>query len=197
MEKPHQVGPFTELETQHAFNTFDLDNNNFIGAAELRHVFSSIGQMVTDAEVDEMIKMCDTDGDGQVSFGEFSKMVYKYCGPPLVDALAAKKGKNNDSTLSKPIYDDNINKSPQIASVAATSTTPNPSVVVPKTPASTLLNAVYLTPQNNLIANLPPASNPASNRLPPINPVKAEDPAKRRSELKILCEKLNLRVFYI
>ena len=38
----------------------------FVGAAELRHVLICMGELITDEEVDEMIRMVDTDGDGQV-----------------------------------------------------------------------------------------------------------------------------------
>ena len=75
------VGPrdpqskFTDKEVRDAFTSFDLDKNEFVGAAELRHVLVNIGENVTDEEVDEMIRMCDTDGDGQVSYDEFYKMV--------------------------------------------------------------------------------------------------------------------------
>lgn len=44
----------------------DLDKNMFVGAAELRHVLICMGELITDEEVDEMIRMVDTDGDGQV-----------------------------------------------------------------------------------------------------------------------------------
>jgi putative (di)nucleoside polyphosphate hydrolase len=31
-----------------------------------------------------MIRMCDADGDGQVSLDEFSRMIFKFAGPPVV-----------------------------------------------------------------------------------------------------------------
>lgn len=37
-----------------------------IGAAEIRHVLICMGELITDEEVDEMIAMVDSDGDGQV-----------------------------------------------------------------------------------------------------------------------------------
>ena len=46
-----QFGPFTEGEVREAFDSFDLDGNSFIGAAELRHVFTSMGEQITDEEV--------------------------------------------------------------------------------------------------------------------------------------------------
>jgi len=62
--------------------SFDLDHNNFVGAAEIRHVLVNIGESVTDEEVDEMIRMIDKDGDGQVSFDEFYAMVTGGAVPP-------------------------------------------------------------------------------------------------------------------
>jgi len=68
-------GNFSDDEILGAFRAFDLDKNNYVGAAEIRHVLINIGERVTDEEIDEMIRMVDRDGDGQVSFGEFYKMV--------------------------------------------------------------------------------------------------------------------------
>jgi hypothetical protein len=68
-------GRFTDKEIKEAFRSFDLDENNYVGAAEIRHVLVNIGENVTDEEVDEMIRMCDRDGDGQVSYDEFYRMV--------------------------------------------------------------------------------------------------------------------------
>lgn len=49
-----------------AMQVFDRDNNGFISAAELRHVMTSIGEKLTDDEVDEMIREADQDGDGRI-----------------------------------------------------------------------------------------------------------------------------------
>ena len=75
-------GKFTDEEIWEAFTAFDLDKNNFVGAAEIRHVLINIGEQVTDEEVDEMIRMIDSDGDGQVSFTEFFEMVTGGRQPP-------------------------------------------------------------------------------------------------------------------
>uniref|UniRef100_A0A7S3ZDK0 Calmodulin n=1 Tax=Lotharella globosa TaxID=91324 RepID=A0A7S3ZDK0_9EUKA len=73
-----QFGPFTNKEVRKAFDSFDLDKNGFIGVGELRTIYTAIGEEVTDAELDEMIKMVDTDGDGQCDFSEFQKMIFRY-----------------------------------------------------------------------------------------------------------------------
>ena len=75
-------GSFTDQEIKEAFEAFDLDNNHFVGAAEIKHVLINIGEQVTDTEVDEMIRMVDVDGDGQVSFAEFYEMVTGGRKPP-------------------------------------------------------------------------------------------------------------------
>jgi len=38
-------------------------------------VMTNLGEKLTDDEVDKMIKEADTDGDGQVDYGEFVKMM--------------------------------------------------------------------------------------------------------------------------
>ena len=76
-------GKFTDDEILEAFKAFDLDKNNYVGAAEIRHVLINIGEQVTDEEVDEMIKMVDLDGDGQVSWEEFYSMVTGGKRPPI------------------------------------------------------------------------------------------------------------------
>jgi calmodulin len=56
----------SEEEIREAFKVFDRDNNGYISAAELRHVMTSIGEKLTDDEVDEMIREADQDGDGRI-----------------------------------------------------------------------------------------------------------------------------------
>merc|ERR1712017_32397 len=65
----------TEEELIEAFKVFDRDGNGFISAAELRHVMTNLGEKFTDEEVDEMIREADVDGDGQINYEEFVKMM--------------------------------------------------------------------------------------------------------------------------
>ena len=58
-----------------AFKVFDKDGNGFISAEELRHVMTDLDQTITDEEVDEMIREADIDGDGQINYEEFAKMM--------------------------------------------------------------------------------------------------------------------------
>jgi Ca2+-binding EF-hand superfamily protein len=70
-----QPQEFTDEEIIAAFRFIDLDHNNFVGAAEIRHILICMGEMITDEEIDMMISMVDLDGDGQVSFKEFRTLV--------------------------------------------------------------------------------------------------------------------------
>ena len=95
-------GKFTDQEIYEAFVAFDLDKNNFVGAAEIRHVLINIGESVTDEEVDEMIRMVDKDGDGQVSFDEFYGMVTGGRKPPPGLGGGGKAGAAGKSKAPPP-----------------------------------------------------------------------------------------------
>ncbi|KAL9812335.1 putative guanylate cyclase activating protein [Arabidopsis thaliana] len=65
----------SEEELKEAFRVFDKDQNGFISAAELRHVMTNLGEKLTDEEVEEMIREADVDGDGQINYEEFVKIM--------------------------------------------------------------------------------------------------------------------------
>lgn len=79
--------PFTDAEIKETFFTFDVSGNGFVGASEIRFVLDALGENVTDEEIDEMIRMIDADGDGQVNFKEFYKMASGESLAPLGTAL--------------------------------------------------------------------------------------------------------------
>ncbi len=58
-----------------AFNVFDRDGNGYIDAKELRLAMTRLGEKLTDAEVDDMIKDADKNGDGKVDYKEFAAMM--------------------------------------------------------------------------------------------------------------------------
>lgn len=66
---------YSEFDIRTAFDKIDLDKNGYIGAAELRHCLTCMGEQVTEAEIDMMISMLDLNGDGAVPFKSFKAMV--------------------------------------------------------------------------------------------------------------------------
>ncbi|XP_008197239.1 neo-calmodulin isoform X2 [Tribolium castaneum] len=60
-----------EEELKEAFRVFDKNNDGLISSNELRHVMTSLGERLSEEEVDDMIKEADLDGDGQVNYEEF------------------------------------------------------------------------------------------------------------------------------
>lgn len=70
-----------------AFKAFDKNGDGFISKAELKSVMArfyivllhlihlSMGQKLSDKEVDEMIKVADANGDGRIEYKEFVKMM--------------------------------------------------------------------------------------------------------------------------
>lgn len=61
----------SHAEILEAFKVFDKDNSGKISASELRQVMTSLGEKLTDGEVEEMIREADENGDGV----RFSRLV--------------------------------------------------------------------------------------------------------------------------
>jgi calcium-binding protein CML len=68
-------GADPDEELREAFKVFDKDQNGYISATELRHVMINLGEKLTDEEVEQMIREADLDGDGQVNYDEFARMM--------------------------------------------------------------------------------------------------------------------------
>ncbi|XP_059146695.1 calmodulin-A-like [Physella acuta] len=57
------------------FQVFDKEGKGYIAAEELKRVMSTLGENVTDEELDEMIREADVNGDRKVDFNEFVTMM--------------------------------------------------------------------------------------------------------------------------
>lgn len=64
-----------EEEMRQAFLVFDKDGSGQISMSELKQVMRSLGEYLTDQEVEEMIREADGDGDGEIDFQEFKRMM--------------------------------------------------------------------------------------------------------------------------
>jgi calmodulin len=65
----------TEQELLKAFEVFDKDGSGTISSDELRNVLKSLGENLTDDEVEEMIKLADRNGDGSIDYHEFANIM--------------------------------------------------------------------------------------------------------------------------
>ena len=106
--------PFSDEEIKETFRCFDLNDNGYIGASEIKFVLEKLDENVTDEEVDEMIRMLDLDGDGQVNFKEFYKMATGQSLAPIGVALPHDHEndmvKDDNLDFIKKIKDKNMDK---------------------------------------------------------------------------------------
>ena len=65
----------SEDELLKAFRIFDLNGKGYISVDELRHVMTNLGETITDEEVDDFIREADVDGDGQINYEEFVRIM--------------------------------------------------------------------------------------------------------------------------
>ncbi|KAI9329081.1 putative calmodulin [Obelidium mucronatum] len=66
---------YTPEKLEEAFKAMDFDGNGFISAADLIAVVKGHGDELSEKEALEMIREGDVDGDGQINFDDFCKLV--------------------------------------------------------------------------------------------------------------------------
>ncbi|KAG9156852.1 hypothetical protein Leryth_020161 [Lithospermum erythrorhizon] len=64
-------------QLKEVFRSFDRDGNGYITAAELAGQMSKMGHPMTYRELSEMMREADTNGDGVISFNEFTNILGK------------------------------------------------------------------------------------------------------------------------
>ena len=60
------------------FNVFDKNKDGFISTSEIQCVMTSLGETLTEDEVNEMVTEADRDLDSKISFDDFSKLLNPY-----------------------------------------------------------------------------------------------------------------------
>lgn len=68
-------GNCSSKELRDAFDLYDLDKNGLISASELHAVLKRLGEKCSLSDCRKMISSVDADGDGNVNFEEFKKMM--------------------------------------------------------------------------------------------------------------------------
>lgn len=58
-----------------AFRVFDKSGNGYISRDELKQAMIMIGENLSDAAIDEMLRAADIDHDGRIDYEEFARML--------------------------------------------------------------------------------------------------------------------------
>ncbi|ODV62839.1 Mlc1p [Ascoidea rubescens DSM 1968] len=76
INRPDGFKPLGDAEDYvRGFQVFDKNMSGFIGVGELRYILTSIGEKLSDAEVDELLKGVNVTQDGNVNYVEFVKSI--------------------------------------------------------------------------------------------------------------------------
>jgi len=75
MTQTHLKPLSEEEELRKTFNIFDIDGNGFISHDEIKTTMAHLGENLTDAEVKDMIRAADKNGDGKIDIKEFSGLL--------------------------------------------------------------------------------------------------------------------------
>ncbi|XP_043212522.1 neo-calmodulin-like isoform X2 [Amphibalanus amphitrite] len=75
------AGVETEEELKEAFRVFDKDEDGFLSVAELRHIMTSMGDKMTNEEVDDMVREADRDGKGKINYDAFVRALLNHGSP--------------------------------------------------------------------------------------------------------------------
>ncbi|WOH10608.1 hypothetical protein DCAR_0730077 [Daucus carota subsp. sativus] len=67
--------PYSEKQMRVIFKMFDRDGDGFVTAEELADSMERLGHKLSKEELTGMIEEADADGDGQISFQEFSQVL--------------------------------------------------------------------------------------------------------------------------
>jgi len=60
-----------EKELKQSFKVFDINGDGFISASELKQAMTTIGEKMTEKDINDIIKQWDSDGDGKISYGGY------------------------------------------------------------------------------------------------------------------------------
>ena len=73
--------PIPSLHTEEfirGFAVFDKDQTGYIGVGELRYVLTSLGEKLSDQEVDELLAGVKVGNDGSIDYKAFVREVRQY-----------------------------------------------------------------------------------------------------------------------
>ncbi|KAN0045373.1 hypothetical protein ACTA71_005750 [Dictyostelium dimigraforme] len=71
------VDDFDEKEIIEAFQVFDKDGKGMIGASDLRHILTNLGERLPEEQVEEMLRQAVGSGDGAINYEPFVRNMLK------------------------------------------------------------------------------------------------------------------------
>ncbi|XP_033727678.1 FK506-binding protein 5-like [Pecten maximus] len=69
--RKRSVGEDFEDDMRSAFNLIDYDEDGFITTSDIYQLMMGLGEMLTDYELDDLLKAADKDRDGKISYKDF------------------------------------------------------------------------------------------------------------------------------
>eukprot|EP00968_Pinguiococcus_pyrenoidosus_P016293 scaffold1554_cov261-Pinguiococcus_pyrenoidosus.AAC.1 len=75
VERIMTVDPTVKDDVIGAFRAFDPEDSGNISVVMLRYVLQTLGEPLEDAAVDEMLRECEIDDDGNVNYYNYVSMV--------------------------------------------------------------------------------------------------------------------------
>lgn len=92
-------------ELKHAFSQIDKNSDGYISKQELSEVMSQLGHIISNDELDDIIRAVDKDGNGLVDFKEFLNLMDNNCLVQNVDEemqhLFSMIDRNNDGFITE------------------------------------------------------------------------------------------------
>ncbi|XP_037952083.1 calmodulin-alpha-like [Teleopsis dalmanni] len=68
----------TENEIREAFRVFDPDGNGFLTVADLKDIMTTMGEQLSEEEVEEMIKDADVNNEGHINYNDYVTKMFQY-----------------------------------------------------------------------------------------------------------------------
>lgn len=76
LNRPHGFDPAgTAEEFIRGLQVFDKEGNGYIGQGELKYVLTSLGEKLSDEEVNELLKGVQVTTDGNINYVQFVKQI--------------------------------------------------------------------------------------------------------------------------
>merc|ERR1711934_946614 len=76
-KKPTELSDQQKVEIKEAFELFDTDGSGSIASGELKVAMKALGFEPKEGEIEQMIKNVDDDGDGEMDYDDFERMMQK------------------------------------------------------------------------------------------------------------------------